>query len=927
MKCISVLLLCAAAAGADDFTTGQAARLVIGQVTFTQQDSNSSDTIVGGISGLAYAADTLFVADSNRVGASPTNHRVLLFQNASGQFPSPTAELQYNRKCPVCLGQANVVLGQPDFTTTTENLTANQSSLRTPTAVASDGVHVVVADTDHNRVLIWNRIPTSNNAPADVVVGQPDFTHTSIPGNLPNAKAMRGPQGVWIQNGRLYVADTQYNRVLIFNHIPTSNGATADVVLGQPNMTTFVEPDLTQQTTSATASNLLNPVAVTSDGTRLIITDLGYNRILIWNTIPTTNGQPADVEIGQPNFNTSVANNAFSTDPNDTTQKQTPVLCPVSNGVDTNNNPTYPPYCNATISFPRFALSTGNRLFVADGGNDRVMVYNTIPTQNAVSADYIIGQIGGSVNQASDAADSLRTPMSLAWDGTNLYVSDAYNRRITVYSIGQNTIPYTGVRNAASIDIKASGNVAIGGTITAGDSIDINIGGTSTTDTTGATTVTGGADYKYTIVATDTINTIIMALVGEMQSANSGAGDPNVDAFPDLTTGLLVLTAKASGADGNNVAYFATVAAASTSATATITATAAGATLAGGGDAASIAPGTIVSVNGNNLTFGSASADLTQNSLPTQLAGTEVYINGIRAPLVFVSPTQINAQIPWEVNDTTSVNAYVRSQRSDGSVMVTTPVAVTIVVANPGIYTQPGTNPPVGVVLHASSNATGIVSVDGTATANDTATVTVEDRTYTYTVQTGDTLDTIRNGLVALINQDPKVSASPSGVFDRILLQARVQGPEGNGIVYGASASATATVVMTAIGTQLCCANIANSPVTPSNPAVSGEMLIVYATGLGLPVLTGDNQGFIVTGVKYPLDGPVTEPVSSVNAIAGGKTADVISATLLPGTVGNFQVLVHLNPDASTDPFTQLTIAQDVYVSNIVTVPVVNPNQ
>ncbi len=178
-----------------------------------------------------------------------------------------------------------------------------------------------------------------------------------------------------------------------------------------------------------------------------------------------------------------------------------------------------------------------------------------------------------------------------------------------------------------------------------------------------------------------------------------------------------------------------------------------------------------------------------------------------------------------------------------------------------------------------------------------------------------------------MINQDPKVSASPSGVFDRILLQARVQGPEGNGIVYGASASATATVVMTAIGTQLCCANIANSPVTPSNPAVSGEMLIVYATGLGLPVLTGDNQGFIVTGVKYPLDGPVTEPVSSVNAIAGGKTADVISATLLPGTVGNFQVLVHLNPDASTDPFTQLTIAQDVYVSNIVTVPVVNPNQ
>src|SRR3974390_2517807 len=124
MKCITLFLLSAAAVCAADFTTGQAARLVIGQTTFTSQDSNSSDIILGGASGLAFAADTLFVADSNRVGASPTNHRVLLYQNLSSMLPSPTAELQYNRKCPVCLGQATLVLGQPNFTTTTENLAA-----------------------------------------------------------------------------------------------------------------------------------------------------------------------------------------------------------------------------------------------------------------------------------------------------------------------------------------------------------------------------------------------------------------------------------------------------------------------------------------------------------------------------------------------------------------------------------------------------------------------------------------------------------------------------------------------------------------------------------------------------------------------------------------------------------------------------------
>src|SRR5450759_3154694 len=621
MKCISIFLFGAAAVCAADFTTGQAARLVIGQTTFTSQDSNSSDTILGAASGLAFAADTLFVADANRVGASPSNHRVLLYQNLSGMLPRPTDELTYNSKCPACVGQATLVLGQPDFTTATENLSATSTTLRLPTAVASDGVHVVVADTNHNRVLIWNRIPTSNNAPADVVLGQPTFKSTLVPGNAPNAKSMRGPQGVWIQNGRLYVADTQNNRVLIYNRIPAANGAAADVVLGQPDFTTFVEPDLTQQKNNVTANQLLNPVAVSSDGVHLFVTDLGYNRVLIWNSIPTANGQAADVAVGQPDLVSSIANNAFSTNPTDTTvpPKQTPVLCTLSNGTDTNSHPTYPNSCNATVSFPRFALAAGNRLFIADGGNDRVLLFNTIPTQNGATADMVIGQLGGSVNQASAAADSLRTPMSLAWDGTNLYVSDSYNRRITVYSVGENTVPYAGVRNAASLDITARGRVTITGAIQASDAIDINIGGTQSTDSAGKVTTTGGADYKYTIVATDTISSIVTALAALINAANSNVGDTNVYATPDLATGDVLLTSRLSGTNGNATTVYVTVTAASSATTAQIVATASGSTLSGGGDAASIAPGSIVSILGTNLSFHTASADTTQNALPTKL--------------------------------------------------------------------------------------------------------------------------------------------------------------------------------------------------------------------------------------------------------------------------------------------------------------------
>jgi uncharacterized protein (TIGR03437 family) len=915
MKCISVLFLSAATLlgqGAD-LTTGQAARLVIGQSTFTSQDSNSSDVVVGGVSGLAFAADTLFVADSNRVGAAPSNHRVLLFKGASAQFPSPTAELPYDRKCPVCVGKASVVVGQPDFTTATLNLAATRSSLRLPTAVASDGVRMVIADTDHNRVLIWNTIPNVNNQPADVVIGQPDFTSVSPSANSPTAKSLRGPQGVWIQNGKLYIADTQDNRVLIYNRIPTSNGAAADVVLGAPSFTSFVEPDLTQQKSDATATNMLNPVAVTSDGVRLFVTDLGFNRILVWNSIPSANAAPADLAIGQPNLTSSIANNAYTTDPNDTTQKQTPVLCTVSNGTDTNSNPTYPTSCNATLNFPRFALSTGSRLFVSDGGNDRVLVFNTIPNQSGASADLVIGQIGGSVNQASDAADSLRTPMSLAWDGVNLYVSDAYNRRVTVYSLGATNIPYQGVRNAASINIVASGTITISGTIQAKDVVTLTISGTT---------------YSYTVLSTDTLASVLQALVNAINNSNSGAGDPNVLATADLPAYNIVLTAKTPGTAGNDVTYSATV-----SSTATIGAAANGTNLTGGADAASIAPGTIVSINGTNLTSQSASADLSQPRLPTKLAGTTVYFNGIAAPLFFVSPTQINAQIPWEVNDTTSINAYVRSEQG-GGVVTTTPVAVTIVPANPGIFTTDAVAR-TAMAFHGSSNAIGIISVDGTVTAGDVATVTVEDRSYSYTAVTGDTLDTVRDNLVALINQDPKVTASAAGVFDRILITARVEGPEGNNIAIGGSAAASATVIITAITSNgtLCCANVQGAPITADNPAQPGELIIVYATGLGLPALNDSITPLLQTGLQWPIGGPVTQPPSdtdnnqSVSSLAGGKTADVISATLLPGTVGTFEVLLHLNGDIPSDPAMPFTIAQGSFVSNVATLPVVNPAQ
>jgi hypothetical protein len=62
--------------------------------------------------------------------------------------------------------------------------------------------------------------------------------------------------GVWANEGRLYIADLDNNRVLIYNSVPTANNASANVVIGQQNMTSN-NPD---QGGSANVNTLHSPL-------------------------------------------------------------------------------------------------------------------------------------------------------------------------------------------------------------------------------------------------------------------------------------------------------------------------------------------------------------------------------------------------------------------------------------------------------------------------------------------------------------------------------------------------------------------------------------------------------------------------------------------------------------------------------------------
>jgi hypothetical protein len=975
MKFFAIFLLAASAGFSADFMTGQGARFVFGQLTFSAQDSGASSWELGAVGGVAYANNMLIVADSNRIGADPANHRVMIFGGLDASMPKPTDELQNANICNVCGATATVVLGQKDFDTTGYTVPPTSATMRSPTAVASDGVRLAVADTDNNRVLIWNTIPTANKTAPNVVLGQPDFISASGM-RPPTASSLSGPQGVWIQDGKLFVADTYNNRILIWNSIPTTNGAPADVVLGQPNFTSLVQPDLTQVQANVTAQTLTSPVSVTSDGTRVYVADLGDSRVLIWNSIPTVNQRAADVVVGQADMASSLANNSagvcdstgvtlsISAATNGVTATFTATSHGLSSGqaviisgatgswtpvngrfivtvltADTfaiNVNSlslgpltgtlsalVYPTRCAATLDFPRYALSDGKWLFIADGGNDRILVYRQVPTANGQAADIILGQPNGSTNVVSEVAtidpkstdivnsvraavDVVRTPLSLAWDGLNLYVADPFNRRVLVFTTGEIGIPYAGVRNSASRRIHASGYFDFVGTPVTGDKVTLTIAGT---------------DYVYTAVSGDTTDKMIQSL---LDLINAGSGNAFVLATPNFQLERIILTARVEGDAGNEIPIAVAIAAATTSATAGVTVTASSTVLQYGDSAARIAPGTLVMILGQNLADQVAVPPPGADPLPTTLGGVQVYFDGVRAPLLYVSPTQINAQIQFEAYGRRSLSAYVRVQRQDGSVFATNAVAVPIVDQNPGIFAFEGTEPRAAVAVHYTSFATGTVSVDGTVTAGNVVSVTIEDRTYSYTVQTDDTLVSIRDALVALINQgDPVVEASPSAFYSRIRLKARVPGPAGNGIPISGGYSSGSDVIVASFGSALCCASEAGSLVTVDNPAFPGETIAIYATGLGL-VTPDAARNAIQTGAAY--QGPAfNDPVSAIASSATALSNQILSAGLKPGWMGVYEIQMELNVNLLTDANTQILVFQSSYISNPVTIPVFRP--
>jgi len=359
------------------FTNGQAASVVIGQPDFdsftsNQGGSTAANTLDNGGS-VAYIEGRVYISDNN--------NRVLGFNSV------PT----------VNNANADFVIGQNDFTSNAQGLTS--STLTTPGGIAYENDHFFILngglDTRANH---WGQLITDNSVAADLVVGQADFgagvTFTCSQNTL-----YLVPRAIAVTNGKLIITDT--SRVLIWNSIPASSGANADLVLGQQNFTNCItnDQDGDGNTDTPTAQTLSSQQKIWTDGVRLVVADAGNNRVLVWNSFPTVNAQAADLVLGQADFTSAVSATA-----------------------------------TATSLIPDTVTSNGNQIFVTDSNSSRVLIWDSWPTTNNQAADRVLGanDFTGDVTGLTNASTFLNAE-GLALTDNALLLLDSARSRVLVF--------------------------------------------------------------------------------------------------------------------------------------------------------------------------------------------------------------------------------------------------------------------------------------------------------------------------------------------------------------------------------------------------------------------------------------------------------------------------------------------------------------
>ena len=328
---------------------------------------------------------------------------------------------------------AYLIIGQGDFSTVMSNRGADDpgdNTLSAPQDVCRFGEMLFVSDGGNHRVLVWDQFPEENGEPSNVVLGQEDFADclenrgfsttldemTSGLGdeNLDGFTISKAeedtfsmPAGLCVIDGKLYVVDSGNHRVARWNGIPSDDGEPPTLVMGQDNL----EENEANRRGLVGSGSLFFPAGICSgDDQHVFVADKDNHRVLIWKKIPFSDGWNADISLGQPGMDERDANRGdFENVQQDTLSFPTGVFYDVEN----------------------------DKVFVVDQGNHRVLIWNSLPRDTGQPADVVIGQkdfvsrspnMGKGENRASQ--DSMYFPRDVVAGKTGFFVSDSGNNRV-----------------------------------------------------------------------------------------------------------------------------------------------------------------------------------------------------------------------------------------------------------------------------------------------------------------------------------------------------------------------------------------------------------------------------------------------------------------------------------------------------------------
>ncbi|MGL5830524.1 MAG: hypothetical protein ACRCZE_00050, partial [Candidatus Altimarinota bacterium] len=427
-------------------TNGENPINVLGQPDF---DTFASATTQAGLNqpaGLHYDSGTsrLYVADQ-------FNNRVMIFDVAA-----------------ITNGENAVnVLGQTLFTTATQATT--QAGMARPAGLFYDSgsSRLFVVENSNSRVTIFDLTVTTDGENAVNVIGQTLFT-TSTSGTT--AARFSVPENVFFHSGtsRLFVSDSNNNRVMIFDLTAIANGENAVNVLGQTLLTTGTD------NLSQSGFRWVGGLTYDSTNNDLYVGDRDNSRVMVFDIAAITNNENAIDVIGQydGSLNPVYTKGGQNNGPNrlgmadplgvdvDSINHRLFVADSLNNRVLVYNlnvddtftdhipdfvlgQPDFFSGARATTQAGLYAPTdvlyeeAGQRLFVAEEGSGRVVVYDVAAITNGENAVNVLGQVDFVSADCDTTQASLCYVWGLAYDETNerLFVSDRGNYRVVVFDL------------------------------------------------------------------------------------------------------------------------------------------------------------------------------------------------------------------------------------------------------------------------------------------------------------------------------------------------------------------------------------------------------------------------------------------------------------------------------------------------------------